>query len=159
MRLLPYRQYEIESPSTAAEALGRLRANVEPLSFVRLANYRKPFVGEVFESGFRLRPVIRGQTSFSPEITGRIASTPTGTRLWIEVAPNRAVLTMVAVLGGFLGMLIFYHGLTFFTLAGGGLGLCWLLSMGGFWLDRENSRRKLVQLLGPSVESHPIASV
>ncbi|MFN0055457.1 MAG: hypothetical protein ACKV0T_25195 [Planctomycetales bacterium] len=151
MEWLPFATFEMESANTAAEIVERLQPHVDQPRFVGGSHSTAEFTGFVDTDGFLLRPLIGAQASFVPEIHGRIRPLEKGVAISVEIIPGSAVLTIIAILAGFLGLLIFYTDGRVQFLCAGDVVLCWLLGMAGFWLDRDKGRQKLIAALSEPI--------
>src|SRR5262245_11952372 len=140
MMLLPYRAYAIATPLATRDAAERLRGLVEPRHFWRRNGAHRDFEGEVSDSGFRISPIYRAQTSFLPELHGRFEAAGDGTRLTVQATPSTAVLLLVTILLGFLAMLVFDGNTPRVWLATAATALvAWLLATAGLWFDGQRS--------------------
>jgi hypothetical protein len=82
VRLLPYREFSIETALPPAEVRARLRDAVEPKKWTRWrSGDHKPFEGQVRDSGFELERIITYRNSFLPCVRGTITPSTRGTRL------------------------------------------------------------------------------
>jgi hypothetical protein len=148
MTLLPIESYVVESTDSVTELIERLQSHTERPRFMRLERPQSEFVGWVSAEGFQIKPVIRSGASFVPELFGRFTCGPEGTRVHVEMIPSVAALTIIAVLAGTIGMMVFYSGPRVYLAIVGEILLAWLFSIMGFWLEAGASRRKLKKILG-----------
>ena len=115
------------------------------------------FTGKIQQDGFHVKPLLGRQASFVPELYGRFLKRPGGTTVIVEMVPGTAVLAIIAILGGCTGLLIFYRGWRVPLAIAGGLLFSWIISLAGFWLDRGQSRRKLIAALDEQ-DSVPVST-
>ena len=147
MKWLPFESYVIESTGIVSELVERLQSHTERPQFMRLERPHSEFIGYVSADGFRIKPVMRSGASFVPELFGRFTCGPEGTRVHVEMIPSLAALTIIALLAGTIGMMVFYSGLRVYLAIVGEILLAWLFSIMGFWREGGTSRRKLVKIL------------
>ena len=75
--MLPYQTRVFDSALEVVQARTRLRDAVEPEPRPRHAPTERTFEGVLEGDTFRIHRIVRGRSSFRPELHGRIA-TPTG---------------------------------------------------------------------------------
>ena len=78
-----------------------MNENIEPYTGFRFENYSKslkPFVGEVTEKTFDIRPVFKGRNSFIPYIQGCSEKQKTGNKIIETISLHYATLFIVATL-------------------------------------------------------------
>jgi hypothetical protein len=97
MRLLPYREIEIESALPALELTARLARYVQPQRWFRLPwTKHELFEGQVSGASFRIQRVIAHGNAFLPVVEGQIVNTSSGSAI-------RATLHLKKFVAGFLG--------------------------------------------------------
>ncbi len=148
MQIIPFHRYQIFSASGAAALCEKLQSRVAAPRFAGRLPENADFSGTVWREGFHIKPVLGRQTSFVPELHGRFLTTPGGTSIIVEMVPGTGVLAIIAILGSCAGLLIFYSGWRVPLAIAGGLLLCWIMSLAGFWIDRGRSRGKLMAVFG-----------
>ena len=89
MKVLPYINQEYTSSMKPTELLDRLSQWVEPRQFWTRSLFKrqrsKPFEGEVTQTGFEIRPIIRYRNSFIPMIIGTVTSSEEGSSIQLEM--------------------------------------------------------------------------
>jgi hypothetical protein len=113
MKLLPHRQFIIETPLPPSEVEARLRDAVEPPAF-RLRKPERPFTGHVHGRTFDVMRSVHGRNSARPRIRGTVEAAGRGTRLTGTMQTHAIVLLL-------LGVLVFTLGSAFMALAIGSL--------------------------------------
>jgi hypothetical protein len=113
MKLLPHRQFIIETPLPPSEVEARLRDAVEPPAF-RFGKPERPFTGHVHGHTFDVMRSVHGRNSARPRIRGTVEAAGHGTRLTGTMQTHTIVLLL-------LGVLVFTLGSAFVALAIGTL--------------------------------------
>ena len=99
MRVLPYRQFTIETRLAAGVVCVRLSDATEESRAFGASTPRLPLVGTVRGSSFDVMRNVAGRNSFRPCIRGTVEATPTGARL---TGTMRLHGLMVAFLGVYM---------------------------------------------------------
>src|SRR5262249_51445915 len=94
MRLFPYVSFDIMVPDPPAAVATRIAACTKPDNwFLRFfwgspfsSSDRFPFIGDVWDSGFRIRRNIWYGNSFRPELCGQFVHTSGGTQVRVTRA-------------------------------------------------------------------------
>lgn len=155
--LLPYRRFEIHSPHSAEQAERIVAAAVEAPRWFRFGSGARPFEGKVGGAVFAFRRIIRYRNSFLPEISGRIASQGSGSRVSITMRLNVVVAAFLLVWFG--GVLVGAVAMTFAVADGsaspalvlvpiGMLLFGWALTAGSFAVEAKKATELLNELLG-----------
>jgi hypothetical protein len=87
--MLPYQTRVFESTLQVTQASARLRDAVEPEPRPRHAPTERTFEGVLEGDTFRIHRIVRGRSSFRPELHGRIEATQTGRAravVWLGIA-------------------------------------------------------------------------
>jgi hypothetical protein len=105
--MLPYQTRVFESTLQVTQARARLRDAVEPEPRPRHAPTERTFEGVLEGDTFRIRRIVRGRSSFRPELHGRIEATPTGrARAVVSFRLHPIVVAFMAVWLGITFMLV-----------------------------------------------------
>jgi hypothetical protein len=153
MRVIPYLAITLQTPADIAVVRERLRARV-----VAEGNSggKALFRGDVWDSGFRLTPIIGYKNGFIPALRGSFAERMDGTRIEIGIGLTVRSVTFLSVWSALLIPVLVISFLRassdelpwhWVFLPFGMLLFGWLLAIGGFWLEASSSREKLEQVL------------
>jgi len=93
--------FESESDLPPCEAVAALVANVSRPRWFR--HPTTPFIGRVWDSGFRLIRVVHGRDSFNPMLYGQLSPSPKGTHVRVIMTLHPVVWAFMAIWSGFLG--------------------------------------------------------
>jgi hypothetical protein len=103
MIFIPYVAFSVATSDTA-EAIGRrLSENIDRTSWFP----KLPYIGKVWDSGFKVLPIVRYRNSFMPVICGRFEPAPSGTIVQVTMRIHWAVIIFMCgwcggvVVGGF----------------------------------------------------------
>ena len=154
MLLIPYKKLITHSDITVNTLLERLNDNVDPHTGFRFDNYSKslkPFVGNVSEKTFDIRPVFKGRNSFIPYIHGSIEKQVTGNKIILTMSLHYAALFIIAIL--FIIIPIYlsfkYHeieGVVFALLA-------YFMTIFGFNYEYNKAKNTLQNILEATVDT------
>jgi hypothetical protein len=81
-----------------AEVATRLQREITPPVWPRREHRPQLFEGRFDGERFSMVRLVRGRNSFRPEITGRLAATPAGTRVDVTLRAHPAVVVISSVL-------------------------------------------------------------
>ena len=108
MRILPYINEEYTTTMAPSELAEKLNQIVEPKQHWTRALFRKkrskPFEGEVSDTGFEIRPIIRYRNSFIPIISGQVIAVDGGSIIKLEMKLHSFVKSFMVSWLGSLGM-------------------------------------------------------
>ena len=148
MRFLPLEHRSLVSPLTGEQIRERLQQRTATSLWKSLPG--SVFVGNIHDHGFRLVPILWGQSSFLPQFYGRVQPDPDGigTRIDLQIVPNVALMICLLIVFSFMGILV-YDKLwlrVVITTSANALLAALLLSV-GFWVAVDSGRRQLLKLL------------
>ena len=108
MRILPYINEEYTTTMTPSELAEKLSHIVEPKQHWTHAIFRKkrskPFEGEVSDTSFEIRPIIRYRNSFIPIISGQVIAVERGSVIKLEMKLHSFVKSFMVSWLGSLGI-------------------------------------------------------
>jgi hypothetical protein len=105
--MLPYQTRVFESTLQVTQASARLRDAVEAEPRPKHTPTERTFEGVLEGDTFRIHRIVRGRSSFRPELHGRIEATPTGrARAVVSFRLHPIVVAFVAVWQGIAFMLV-----------------------------------------------------
>ena len=110
MAFLPWENIEFKTKLTKEEIISRLNNAVEPkgafgIFFLKKYSYGKPFEGEIYENGFKIRLVTFYGNSFHPIIVGNIIENNEERTISIKMRCHYFTLGFMSI--GFGGLIIF----------------------------------------------------
>ena len=147
MRWWPYEQQTLETPLSDAEIQTRLTERCAA-SLGKRVRGKSVFVGRIHEGGFRLVPVVWGQSSFMPQFFGSWKSAPSGTRIDLQIVPNVALMVCLLVVFAFMGILVYdKNWIRVVATTGANALLAGFLLLVGFWIAVDAAQRKLIAIL------------
>jgi hypothetical protein len=165
MRLFPSISFDLMLPDPPAGVAARVTAWTKPDNwFLRFfwgspisSSERFPFIGDVSDSGFRVRRNISYGNSFRPELCGQFIQTDGGTQVHVTMAIRRrdarALTVAMAIIAaislvGVIGMLLSRQWDWFWVLGFCGMLLFWWgLIQACFWIDAPTSRKLITRIL------------
>jgi hypothetical protein len=158
MRLIPYQSLTLVSPRRPAEVASLLSSIVFPAleKLDHPKSGRSPFMGQVSGDTFKLVMKRTGViNSFSPVLTGRTESSPSGTMIHMRMSPNLGVIVSMTVWFVMLGAVVAVGVRQFlldreatFLITGVSMGLfVWLLWLLGFWWDARRAEQIIRRVL------------
>ena len=108
MKFLPSITEEYTSSMTPVELADRLGQFVEPRRYWTRSLFRdersKTFEGEVSETGFSIKPIIRYRNSFIPIMKGTVKPTETGSKIKLEMTLHPFVKSFMRMWLGMVAM-------------------------------------------------------
>ena len=158
MRVLPYRQFTIETPLEADVVCGRLSDATEE-SRVFGSTPRLPLVGTVRGSSFDVMRNVAGRNSFRPCIRGTVEATSSGSRLSGTMRLHGLVVAFVGVyMVGASAVLVWAAARSVTSrqlepavfVALGVLAFLMVLTSGAFAVEVRRSCKELTKLLDGS---------
>jgi hypothetical protein len=155
--MLPYQTRVFDSALEVVQARARLRDAVEPEPRPRHAPTGRPFEGVLEGDTFRIRRIVRGRSSFRPELHGRIEATPTGrARAVVSFRLHPIVVAFMAVWLGIVFMLVLAASqeavatgeMRFLRHTGAMFALGLLMPFIGFAIEARKAARFLEEVFG-----------
>ena len=143
---------EAEAPLPLGQAAETVRAFVSRSDWKGQAAANTPFIGKVYDRGFRIIRVVRGRDSFNPLLYGRFHSSLRGTRLrifmtfhplvWLFILGWSAYFAYTLLDGWRINGKIDTGALTF-------LLAIWVMAVPSFYGAAARSRQLLAECLRP----------
>ncbi len=175
-RLFPYISFDFIVADPPAVVAARIAACTKPDNwFLRFfwgspfaSSDRFPFIGDVWDSGFRVRRNIDYRNALRPELNGQFKETAGGTQIHVHLSIRwrdaRAIAVAMAITAGIglaalFGMLRSRHWNWLVVLVFLGMPLLWwAMIQGCFWIDAPTSRQLITQVLSGSNELRHVGS-
>jgi hypothetical protein len=158
----PSETFVIHTSLSVASAARRLAEQTEPKKWFRFSN-KKPFQGEVAETGFRIERIIGYRNSFLPVVQGTFKFQGDGTVIEIRMRLNLFVAVFMCIWFGFVVLGI--GAITTELISGrtkmdrtmaipfGMLIFGWALVSGGFWFEARKQKKILIAMFEENHEA------
>jgi hypothetical protein len=160
VKILPYITFEVTSADPTDVVVQRLSKAVDRAWW----SANLPYIGDVWDAGFKVTPVTWYNNSFKPVITGKFEPAPAGgTVIHVTMRMNIFVTVFMSLwlAGAFFGL-----GASIFVVIIGNVSWPGILiplgilsvgagmALGGFWYEVPQRREDITSvLLGPGVPS------